>query len=115
MNRQGVVLLEVLIAIAILSMIGVSSAGVVAASLEAETRLHTREVELAAAADLLTAMSLLSREELGQRIGMREVAGFAVWVDRPEPSLFRVGIAPAEKPAAELISTLVYRPAEPRR
>jgi prepilin-type N-terminal cleavage/methylation domain-containing protein len=114
MNERGVVLLEVLVAIAILSMVGVSSMGFIAATLETEGRLADREAELASAEDVLATMALLSRRELDQRIGVREVAGFAVWVDRPEPSLFRVGVAPATHPAAEVVSTFVYRPAGDR-
>jgi prepilin-type N-terminal cleavage/methylation domain-containing protein len=110
MNERGVVLLEVLVAVAILSMTAVSSIGFIAASLEAQGRLDEREAELATAAEVLTIMALLSRRELDQRIGVRDVAGFAVWVDRPEPSLFRVGVAPGHQPGAEVVSTLIFRP-----
>lgn len=112
MREKGVVLLEALVAVAVLSVIGVSAIGFVAASLEGSTRLAEREEELLAASNVLTAMALLSRAELDERIGLREVADFVVWVDRPERDLYRLGVAPADHPAAEVISTLVFRPVE---
>lgn len=110
---RGVALIEVLVAIAILSMVGVSSIALLTSTLDAHGRLHSRETELARAERVLIATTLLARRELEQRIGRRDVAGFVVWVDRPEPSLFRVGVAPEVDPAAELLSTLIYRAATP--
>jgi hypothetical protein len=110
MNDRGVVLLEVLLAVAILSVVGVSSIAFVGASVDVHARLRAREAELVAAERVLIATSLLSRTELDQRIGMREAGDFVVWIDRPEASLFRVGVAPLAQPAAEILATLVYRP-----
>jgi prepilin-type N-terminal cleavage/methylation domain-containing protein len=110
-STRGVALIEVLVAIAILSMVGVSSIALLTSTLDAHGRLHSREVELRRAERVLIATTLLARRELEQRIGRRDVGGFVVRVDRPEPSLFRVGVAPEEDPAAELVSTLIYRAA----
>ena len=114
MNERGVILLEVLLAVTILSLIGVSSVAFISTTIEAQARLHEREVEMAQAERVLTAMALLSRADLEQRLGRREISRFVVWVDRAEPSLFRIGIAPSSQPMTELLSTLAYRSPEDR-
>lgn len=112
MNERGVVLLEVLIAVTIVSTVGIASIAFLVTAQDSYERLTSRETEMQAAERVLTATTLLTRSELEQRIGVREVADFVVSVDRPEPSLFRLGVAPAARPAAEVLSTLVYRPLE---
>ena len=108
-NKKGVILIDVLLAVAILSSAGVAFVTLLVSTLEFHGRLHEREIELRRAERVLTATTLLTRTELEQRIGMRELGDFAIWVDRPEPYLFRVGVAPSARPAAELLATLVYR------
>jgi hypothetical protein len=109
MNRHGAVLIEALVAIAILSVAGLSAIEYVVAVQEAHARSVTRERDLARAERLLTATVLLSQRELEQRLGIRSADDFLVWIDRPEPFLFRVGISAPERPKAELLATLVYR------
>ena len=109
MNRAGVALMEAVMALVILSSVAVSTLGVVTALGRSSARLEARERELARAERVLIASSLLTRQELEQRLGVRRVAGFYVWLDRPEPDLFRIGVAPALVPSRELLATLVYR------
>jgi hypothetical protein len=109
MSRAGVALIEAVMALAILSSAVVSTLGVLTAMAQTAVRLEERERELARAERVLTASSLLTRQELEQRLGVRRVGGFYVWLDRPEPDLFRIGVAPTLLPARELLATLVYR------
>lgn len=109
MNRSGVALMEAVMALMILSSAVVSTLGVVTALGRATVRLEQRERELARAERVLIASSLLTRQELEQRLGVRRVGDFYVWVDRPEPELFRIGVAPALLPSRELLATLVHR------
>lgn len=108
-GRGGAVLIEVLAALAILGVTGVSFLQHATAVMDAQSRLLDREHELARAERLLTATLLLRRTELEQRIGVRPSEDFLVWIDRPEPFLFRVGISAVARPEAELLATLVYR------
>lgn len=109
MNRRGVVLIEVLVAVAILGTAALSFMSFLVTTQEMQYRQHERLLEEGQAERLLIANALLTRVELEQRLGVREAGAFLVWIDRPEPSLFRIGISTASAPEREILSTLVYR------
>jgi hypothetical protein len=113
MTRDGVVLVEVLAAIAILAVAGLATVAHVASLLDTQQRVLARETEMERAESMMGTLALLDRTELSQSLGMRELGRFAVWIDRPEPSLFRIGIAPVDRPSAELLATLLHRPEAP--
>jgi type II secretory pathway component PulJ len=113
-DRRGAVLIEVIVAVAILTSAGLSFLQLVLSVGDAQTRMHERERELARAERLLTATVLLTQPELERRLGVRPANDFLVWIDRPEPFLFRIGVSTAGRPEAELLSTLAYRRQEER-
>jgi hypothetical protein len=96
-------------AVAILTLAGMSFLVLVVAVADAQARQTARERELRLAERVLTATVLLTQRELDQRLGVRTVEDLLVFVDRPEPFLYRVGVSNAARPAAELLATLVYR------
>jgi hypothetical protein len=55
-------------------------------------------------------MTLLTRADLDRRLGTHRIGEFAVEVQRPERTLYRIAIAGAEAGANELLVTVVYRP-----
>ena len=110
---RGVVLLEVLVALAILSASGMALVGLVSAGLGAEREARARERTLASENRLLTALTLLTREELDRRLGRHPLGEFVVDTERPEPTLYRIALAQARSPQVEDLVTVVYR-AEPR-
>lgn len=112
MSRDGAVLVEALVALTIITLVGVTALGLVAESISAHERLVLREVELEVAESLVIQMSLLDGAALTQRLGVREAGSYLIWVDRPEPNLFRVGISPVNRPEAELLATLFHRESE---
>jgi hypothetical protein len=103
---------EVLASLVILAVAGVTFLHHLTAVLDGQSRQLEREREFARAERLLTATLLLSRVELEQRLGVRPSEDLLVWVDRPEPFLFRVGVSAAARPEAELLATLAYRRGE---
>ncbi len=109
-SRAGFALLEALIALAILGAAGLSFVALVRSGLDSERRAREQEAAVATAARVLTAMTLLTREDLDRRLGTRRIGEFAVDVQRPERSLYRLAIAAAETPAIEMLVTVVYRP-----
>lgn len=109
MNRRGVALIEAIVALVILASVGVTTLGVLGSTLDAEARSGDREAEARRAERVLIATVLLTSVELDQRIGYRTVGRHVVWVDRPEPYLYRVGVAAERDPTRELIATLVFR------
>ncbi len=106
---RGVALLEVLVALAILSASGLALVGLVSAGLKAERDARERERTLATEDRLLTALTLLKREELDRRLGRHPLSEFVVDVERPERTLYRIALAQARSPEVEDLVTVVYR------
>jgi hypothetical protein len=108
-RERGVALLEVLAAVVILGVAGLALVELVGGGTRAVTVARERERELADEERLLTAWSLLKREELDQRIGEREVGPYVVRVQRPERGLYRVAIERKDAPGVEEVATVVWR------
>jgi type II secretory pathway component PulJ len=109
---RGVALLEVLIALAVLSATGLALAGLVGAGLRSEQESRSRERTLATEERVLAALSLLRREDLDRRLGRYRLGELVVDVERPEATLYRVALADTIAPEVEALVTVVYR-AEP--
>lgn len=112
MSRDGVVLIEVLAAFVILGLTGLSTVMYASAVVNARTFGVEREREIERAEDLMIEHVLLGHGDLIQRLGARPTDAFVVWIDRPRPGLFRIGITPSDQPELELLATLVYRPSD---
>jgi type II secretory pathway pseudopilin PulG len=108
--EDGIALLEVLVALAILGGAGTALVGALAAGLRSEHQLRQRERAVATADRVLAATALLSRTDLDRRIGRHPVGELVVEVQRPEPALYRIGIRDARKAELETLVTVVYRP-----
>ena len=108
-NNRGVVLLEVLVALVVLTTAGIALVEVVGAGLRGEREAREREQTLAAEERILAAMTLLNRIELDQRIGRRQVGAFIVDVQRPERTLYRIALLQQQSAHVEDLVTVVYR------
>jgi hypothetical protein len=108
-RERGVALLEVLAAVAILGVAGLALVELVAGGTRAVAVARERERELADEERLLTAWSLLKREELDQRIGDHSVGPYVVRVQRPERGLYRIAIERKEAAGVEELVTVVWR------
>ena len=111
--ERGVALLEVLIALVIFTTAGVSLVGLLGAGLRGEAEARARERVLANEDRLLTALTLLKREELDRRIGRHDVGEFVVDIRRPERTLYRIAIAQRSSAQVEDLVTVVYRREQP--
>ncbi|HEU4700013.1 MAG TPA: hypothetical protein VFS40_12595 [Gemmatimonadales bacterium] len=109
-TRRGFLLLEVLVALMILATAGLLLVRVVVAAQRSTDTLGSTEREAREAARVLTAMTLLTRTDLDRRLGRHPVRDFVVTVQRPEPALYRIGVAAAAAPERELLVTVVWRP-----
>jgi type II secretory pathway component PulJ len=112
-NERGVVLLEVLVAVVVLATGGIGLVELVGSGMRAERDARRRESTLATEERLLSALTLLDRKELDQRIGRRRIGEFVVDVQRPEQTLYRIALLQEESPQLEDLVTVVYR-AEPK-
>ena len=111
-TRRGFALLEALVALTIVTTVGVSVVTLAQAAVRGEQAAALEERSQADAGRLLTALSLIRRAELEQGLGSHEVGEFTVRIERPERSLYRVSIARTSAPAHELLITVLYRAPE---
>jgi len=107
--EHGVVLIEVLVALAILAASGLALVGLVSAGLSGEWAARDRERTLAAEERLLTGLTLLNRQDLDRRLGRHRLGEFIVDVERPERTLYRIALAEERAPEVEDLVTVVYR------
>jgi type II secretory pathway component PulJ len=110
-RNGGVALLEVLIALTIVSVTGLSVVGALHDAVIAEQGLAAREREMARADQLLSAYALLDRRGLEQRIGSQVDGNTRITVQRPTATLFRVSVADTAAPDVEVLVTVLHRPA----
>ncbi len=107
--ERGVVLLEVLVALAIASGAGLALLDLVSGGLRAERDARERERVPAVEERVLTAFTLLKRDELDRRLGRHPVGEFVSDVERPEPTLYRIALSQGQSLQVEDLVTVVYR------
>ena len=108
-REHGIALLEVLAALVILSIAGLSLVELVSQGTATAATARARELEQMDEDRLLTATTLLTRSDLDLRIGNRPVGPYVVTVARPESTLYRIAIERATAPGVEDLVTVVFR------
>jgi Tfp pilus assembly protein PilX len=108
--ERGVVLLEILAAVLILTVAGVSLVELTAAGVRATATARDRERDQMDEDRLLAAYSLLTRGDLDLRLGIRDVGPYVVQVQRPEVALYRVAVSAQRSATIEDVVTVLYRP-----
>ncbi len=107
---RGTVLLEVILALTLLLVSGVSIVSLLGASLRSEHELAEREATILEADRILATLTLLTKTDLDRRLGRHPVGRFVAEVRRPEPGLYRIALRETDTAAVELLVTVVYRP-----
>jgi type II secretory pathway pseudopilin PulG len=107
-RRTGAALLEAIVALAILSIAGVSLLRVAVEASHAIELSAAAEIRLREAGRLMDAASLWSRTELDQRLGERAQGAMRMRISRPTAQLYRVELMEGEGDALVLTTTL-YR------
>jgi type II secretory pathway pseudopilin PulG len=110
---RGIALLEVLAAIVILSIAGLSLVEVVTQGTATATTARAREREQMDEDRLLAATTLLTRSDLDIRIGSRSTGPYVVTVARPERTLYRIAVGRQTTPDVEDLVTVVFRATPP--
>ena len=105
----GAALLEVVAALAVLSLAGLGLLELVTAHTRAMVTASARERELWDEERLLVAHVLLQAGELDLRLGSRVTGPYLVTVQRPEPHLYRIAVGRAATPLVEDLVTVTYR------
>jgi hypothetical protein len=109
-GNRGIVLLEVLVALAVLATAGLSIAGLVSTGLRSEVDAVARERALRSEEQVLTGLTLLPRAELDRRLGRERAGAVVATIERPELTLYRIAIADTIAPEIEALVTIVYKP-----
>ena len=112
-SNRGIALLEVLVALTLLSTAGLALLDLVTGGLRAERDARERERVIAVEERVLTALTLLKRDELDRRLGRHPIGELTVDIQRPEQTLYRVALSQTSSPEVEDLVTVVYR-REPR-
>jgi hypothetical protein len=111
-RADGVVLLEVLVALTILATAGIAAVAFADGALRNAARATERDTEVRAASDRLNAIALWSRADLDRQLGARPHGVWRVIVDRSRESIYDVSVVDTTT-GDTLVTTSLYRP--PRR
>ena len=107
-GERGAALVEVLVALSVLSIAGLAFAELAQAALAGAARAREAEERLLDQDRLLAAYALLDRRDLERRQGTRPVGPYILTIERLDLDLFRVGVGfTGEAPELE---TVLYRP-----
>jgi type II secretory pathway pseudopilin PulG len=108
-SDRGIALLEVLVALAVVSGAGLALLDLVTGGLRAEQDARERERVVAVEERVLTALTLLKRDELDRRLGRYPIGELVAGIERPERTLYRIALSQAQSPQVEDLVTVVYR------
>jgi len=106
MHERGAVLIEVVASLTIFAFAAVSALAFLSQLADAERRTQAAERRFADEDRLLTAYTLLTRDDLDRRLGRRPVGPYVVEVQRPRGDLYRIAVGYS---AAPDLVTLVFR------
>jgi len=107
-RRCGMVLLEVIVALTILSVGATTMVALAASSLDSVSRAEAREAETRKASALLEDVSLWPRADLDRHLGDRAEGPWDLRIDRPVPTLYTVALRDTANHVL-LLATSVYR------
>ena len=108
--ERGAVLLEVIVALAMLTLAGGSLIRLVTETERTLGETRSREETLLEADRTLAGLALLTRDDLDRRIGIHPAGRFEAEIRRPTPTLYRVAVRADEPGRPELLVTVVHRP-----
>jgi hypothetical protein len=115
---RGAALFEVIVALTILAIAGVSSVALTAECVRAVARAREVDQRTRAASAFLTAVSLWTRHDLDRRLGERRQGPWRLRIERPVPTLYVVVLSDTafdgRSAHAARLTTSLFRP-EPDR
>jgi type II secretory pathway pseudopilin PulG len=111
-SRAGVVLLEAIVALTILTVAALASVVMVRQAIDSAQRAQETERDVRKASAFMEAIALWPRADLDRHLGARAEGPWRLEIDRPVPTLYLVVLTDALS-RRELVRTAIYRP-EPR-
>ncbi len=107
-RRPGAVLLEVMVALAVLATVGGTAAWMCSESIRAVGRAHAAEAEIRRAQRFLSAVSLWPREDLDRHLGGTAQGPWRLHVERVRPDLYEIALTDTASSRA-LLESALYR------
>jgi type II secretory pathway pseudopilin PulG len=108
-QRQGVVLLEALIAMALIGVVGAAVAALAIQAGDAIHRANRNDRELRRASNFLESVSLWTREDLDRHLGSRLQGSWRLDVEHPFATCYSVTLSDSNG-TSTLLRTTLYRP-----
>jgi len=108
-DRRGAVLLEALVALAVLGMVGGAAAMSVSESMRAVAHVHETESHMRNGARFLTAVTLWPRADLDRHLGTSPQGPWRLRIDRPRTILYEVTLTETAT-GKVLLRTALFRP-----
>jgi type II secretory pathway pseudopilin PulG len=106
------VLLEVIVALVILAMAGISAIGLVQQAQRSVDTARSADADMRSASAFFDAVSLWPREDLDRRLGSRRQGRWMLSVDRPARTLYRVALFDSTG-QHRILETAVFRVTRP--
>lgn len=107
-RRSGAVLLEVLVALAVLAMVGSSAAWMCSEAMRGVSQAQATEAEMHHVERLMVAVSLWPREDLDRHLGSTRQGPWRLRVFRVRLNLYEVTLTDTATSSA-LLSTALWR------
>jgi hypothetical protein len=107
-GHDGVVLVDALVAIVVLSLVGIGLMRIHSESAFWYHERRARESELQVAERLLVAHTMLDSRDLDLRLGSREVGDYGITVLRPLRGLYRISVSRRSTPDLPELETLIF-------
>lgn len=114
-RRDGFLLLEVMVALLILSVALLAIVSLVVENDRTMSRSYHTEDQIAAADNFLQHVGFWNRHELEVRIGNHEQGAWRLQIDRLTERLFRVTLYDSSESRVPTLQTVLYRPDSPDR
>src|SRR5688572_10849580 len=89
-RRRGAVLLEVIVALAILSIAALSAVVLARQASQTVERTRAADERMRMASAFMDVVSLWPREDLDRHLGNRRQGPWVLYIDRPAPILYRI-------------------------
>lgn len=106
--RRGVILLESLLALALVGLVATALLPLAGQALGTLTSTHEAERRMLRASALLDAVALWSSTELEQRLGTRPQGPWLLTIERPRPHFYTATISDSAH-AEPLLETALFR------
>jgi prepilin-type N-terminal cleavage/methylation domain-containing protein len=107
--RRGTTLIEILVALAILSLAGSALASLARQTMQSARRAWDQDAELRRASALFDAVALWTREDLDRHLGARRQGPWVMLIARDDESVYSIVLSDSTG-RRELLRTALYRP-----